>query len=107
MRRGLNDLAQRLDKRATDLELLDSLAVAPESSGSGLIECVRRILDVIEGLQENDREVLSLIRLQGMPHVEAAQIVSVSVKTIQQRLNRGLLSLTLSLSEFHFGEEDA
>ncbi len=34
MRSELNDLARRLDKQAPDVALLESLAVAPESSGS-------------------------------------------------------------------------
>ena len=103
MRWELNDLARRLDKCSPDLELLDQLAIAPESSCSELSQCARRILEAIEGLPKIDREVFSLIRIQGMTHAETAEIMNVSTKTIQRRLNRSLMLLTHSLSEFQLG----
>ena len=105
MRWELNDLARRLDKGTPDLELLDSLAVAPESSGSELSQCARSILEAIENLPKDESEVFSLIRIQGMTQVEAAEIMCVSTKTIQRRLNRSLLLLTQSLAEFQLGED--
>lgn len=106
MRWELNDLARRLDKWSPDLELLDSLAIAYESSGSELSQCTRRILEAIESLPETDRGVFSLIRIQGLTHSEAAEIIFVSTKTIQRQLNRSLLLLTRSLTEFQLGGEE-
>lgn len=100
MRWELNDLARRLDKQAPDVILVESLAVAPESSGSELSQSARKILDAIEGLPEEEREVFSLVRIQGMTQADAAEITGVSTKTIQRRLNSSLLLLTQSLSEF-------
>ena len=57
------------------------------------------MLDAIENLPEEEREVFSLIRIQGMTHVEAAEIASVSSKTIQRRLNRSLILLAQSLAD--------
>lgn len=105
MRWELNDLARRLDKNAPDFELLESLAVAPESSDSELSQSARRILEAIESLPDGEREVFSLIRIQGMTHSEAAEVMCVSMKTIQRRLNRSLLLLTQSLAELQLDED--
>ncbi len=43
--------------------------------------------------------MFSLIRIQDITQVEAAEILGVSVKTIQRRLNRSLLLLTKSLEK--------
>ena len=93
----LNDLARRLDKNEADLALVDFLAIAPESSGSELSRNARRMLQAIEDLPEAEREVFSLLRIQGMTQVEAAEILGVSMKTVQRRLNRSLMLLTETL----------
>ncbi len=95
----LNDLARRLDKQQPDLELLETLAIAPESSGDELSQTARHMLSAIESLPEDEREVFSLIRIQEVTQVEAAAILGVTVKTIQRRLNRGLLHLSQSLAD--------
>ena len=105
MRWELNDLARRLDRNAPDIELLDCLAVAPESSGSELSQSARRMLKAIEDLPEDEREIFSLVRIQGMTHAEAAEITGVSLKTIQRRLNRSLLLLTEMLSDYQADEQ--
>ncbi len=97
MRWELNDLARRLDERTAELPLPE--APAPESSGSLLGPLGRRILDAIEGLPEEEREAFSLVRIQGLTHNEAAGLLGVSAKTVQRRLNRGLLLLTEALSD--------
>ncbi len=95
----LNDLAQRLDEKAPVTEFVEGLVPAPMSSASGISFDGRRMLDAIENLPEEEREVFSLIRIQGMTHVEAAEITSVSSKTIQRRLNRSLILLSKSLAD--------
>ena len=103
----LNDLARRLDKDRPDVELLDSLAVAPESSGSELSQEARRMLAAIENLPEDEREAFSLVRIQGITHAEAAEVMGVSLKTIQRRLNRSLLLLTEMLSDLQPGGQSS
>lgn len=107
MRWELNDLARRLDKNELDVELFDSFAVAPESSGSQLGQDAQRILQAIEDLPEGEREVFSLVRVQGMTHPEAAEVLGISLKTVQRRLNRGLLVLSESLSDLRPDEAAA
>ena len=45
---------------------------AAESSGSSLGPDARRILEAIEDLPEDEREVFSLVRIQGLSQAEAA-----------------------------------
>ncbi|MDB5332961.1 MAG: polymerase sigma factor [Phycisphaerales bacterium] len=99
MRWELNDLARRLDKETNAVALRDSLAAAPDSSGSQVSPNTHRILDAIAGLADNEREVFDLVRIQGMTHAEAADVLGVSPKTVQRRLNRGLVLLTQKLGD--------
>jgi len=95
----LNDLARRLDQGKIAAPLNEALVPAPESSTSMLGPSARRMLEEIEQLPEEEREVFSLIRIQGMTQPDAAKLLDVSVKTVQRRLNRGLLLLTEKLAD--------
>jgi RNA polymerase sigma-70 factor (ECF subfamily) len=53
----------------------------------------RSVLEAIDRLPEDEREVFSLVRVQGLSHAEAAEVVGVSTKTIQRRLNHALVLL--------------
>jgi RNA polymerase sigma-70 factor (ECF subfamily) len=101
----LNDLARRLDKRPTDVELREGLVPAPASSGSGLTPVGRRMLEVIGQLPEEEREAFDLVRVQGMTQSEAAQVLGVSTATVKRRLNRGLRLLTEQLADLRPGEK--
>ena len=91
----LNDLARRLDEQATVIELRESLVEAPpEQSDQPASPKLTRILEAIDGLPEEEREVFNLVRLQGLTHKEASDVVGVSCKTIQRRLNKCLLLLS-------------
>ena len=57
------------------------------------------MLEAIDRLPEDEREVFGLVRIQGMTQAEAAQVLNVSLKTIQRRLNRGMLLLAETLSD--------
>jgi RNA polymerase sigma factor (sigma-70 family) len=93
MRWELNDLARRLDREAPALELEEALVAAPCSSESGLSQDARRMLDAIDALPDEEREVFSLIRIQGLTANEVANIVGCSIKTVQRRLNRSVILL--------------
>lgn len=99
MRWELNDLARRLDERSVELGLREELVPALETSGSQLSPVARRMLDAIEGLPEEEREVFDLVRIQGMTHTEVANVLGVSTKTVQRRLNRSLLLLSNTLGD--------
>lgn len=93
MRWELNELARRLDERSHALELRNDLVPAPESSGSGLSPNTRRMLQAIESLPDEEREAFELVRIQGMAPSEVADIIGVTDRTVQRRLNRALLRL--------------
>ena len=57
------------------------------------------MLTAIEGLPEDEREVFNLVRIQGLTYAEAADVVAVSVKTVQRRLNRARLLLAEQLAD--------
>jgi RNA polymerase sigma-70 factor (ECF subfamily) len=97
MRWELNDLARRLDHQPAAVELNEWLAPAPESSGSVLSPDGRRMLDAIDSLPEEEREVFELVRVQGLTHPEAAGVLGMSPKTVQRRLNRSLILLRKQL----------
>jgi RNA polymerase sigma-70 factor (ECF subfamily) len=95
----LNDLARRLDGKVSSSSLDENAVIAPESSASGLSPVAARMLDAIEQLPEDAREVFSLVRIQGMNQTEVAQLLGVSVKTVQRRLHRGLMILSEKLAD--------
>jgi RNA polymerase sigma factor (sigma-70 family) len=78
---------------------------APASSASGLTPDGRRMLRAIDALPEDEREVLDLVRIQGMTQAEAAGLFGVSAATVKRRLNRGLRLLIEQLPDLRPGEE--
>jgi RNA polymerase sigma-70 factor (ECF subfamily) len=59
----------------------EALVPAPESSCSTLGPNAARMLEEIEQLPEEEREVFGLIRIQGLTQPEVAKLLNVSVKT--------------------------
>ena len=99
MRWQLNDLARRLDQQPAAILPESGVAAPPDSTGSGLSPDGRRMLEAIEGLPEDEREVFDLVGIQGLTHAEAAGVVGVSEKTVQRRLIRARLLLADRLAD--------
>jgi RNA polymerase sigma factor (sigma-70 family) len=100
MRWQLNDLARRLDERPAAAALAESgVLAAPASTASRLSPDGLRMLEAIEGLPEDEREVFDLIGIQGLTHAEVATVVGVSEATVQRRLNRARLLLAERLAD--------
>jgi RNA polymerase sigma-70 factor (ECF subfamily) len=104
MRWELNDLARRLDERPAALQLDEAQLSVPASSDSQLSPQARRILTAIDELPEEQREVFSLVRIQGLTHAEAAEILGVSAKTVQRRLNSSLVLLAEKLDDLRISD---
>src|SRR5262249_55022067 len=83
----LNDLARRLDKGKMVAPLNEAQVRAPESSGATLGPDAVRMLEEIEQLPDDEREVFGLVRIQGMSQPDVAKLLDISVKTVQRRLN--------------------
>jgi RNA polymerase sigma-70 factor (ECF subfamily) len=105
MRWELNDLARRLDERSHSPSLREESVPAAPPSSSGLSPNARRMLDAIDRLPQDEGEVFDLVRIQGMAHEEAAEVLGVSTKTIQRRLRHGLLLLTEGLGDLRPSEK--
>jgi RNA polymerase sigma factor (sigma-70 family) len=102
MRWELNDLARRLDKEERAQEIRDSVIAAPsDSSMSQLSPNARRVLESIDALPAEEREVLDLVKIQGMTQPDAAAVIGVSPKTVQRRLRRALLTLSEQLGDLN------
>jgi RNA polymerase sigma-70 factor (ECF subfamily) len=99
MRWELNDLARRLDERTPLIALGEVEPASPQSTASQLSPIARRIFQVIDQLPEDEREVFELVRIQGLTHREAAECLGVAERTVERRLNRGLLLLRQQLGE--------
>jgi RNA polymerase sigma-70 factor (ECF subfamily) len=99
MRWELNDVARRLDEQPAAVELREDLVPAPASSGSVLTPDGRRMLKAIDDLPEDEREIFGLVHIQGLTQGEAAEVLGVSVRTVQRRLNRSLLLLAEQLDD--------
>jgi RNA polymerase sigma-70 factor (ECF subfamily) len=106
MRWELNDLARRLDERPTVVPLDAERVAEPFSSSSLLSADGRRMLQAIDRLPEDEREVFDLLRIQGLAQVETAEVLGVSAKTVQRRLNRALLPLATELRDLRPQEEE-
>jgi RNA polymerase sigma factor (sigma-70 family) len=104
MRWELNDLARRLDDQPAAVELREGLLSAPASSGSGLTPDGRRMLEAIDSLPDDEREVFDLVRVQGMTQADAARLLGVAAVTVKRRLNRGLRLLTEKLDDLRPGD---
>jgi RNA polymerase sigma-70 factor (ECF subfamily) len=99
MRWELNDVARRLDEQQAAVELHDSQVAAPESSSTMLSSGGRRILAAIDSLAEDEREAFDLVHVQGLSQPEAADVLGISVRTVQRRLNRALVCLSKELGD--------
>jgi RNA polymerase sigma factor (sigma-70 family) len=104
MRWELNDLARRLDEQPAAVGLREGLVPAPAASDSGLSPEGRRILEAIEGLPEGEREAFDLVKVQGLTHAEAGQVLGVSVRTVKRWVSRGLRLLTERLGDLRPGD---
>lgn len=100
MRWELLDLARRLDGEGHAAEIRDShLAASHPLSTDATSTKARRILDAIEALPDEEREVFTLIRIQELTRAEVAEIAGISEKTVQRRLKRGLILLHQALHD--------
>jgi RNA polymerase sigma-70 factor (ECF subfamily) len=99
MRWELNDMARRLDEQPAAVELCEGLVPAPASSDTGLSPAARRILEALANLPEPEREAFDLVRIQGLPQAEAAEVLGVSAATVNRRLKHGLQLLRQALDD--------
>ena len=99
MRWELNGVARRLDKQPYAVELPDVAASEDSTGGSEVNPEYLRILNAIDQLPGEEREVFELVRIQGLTQPETAEVLGVSTRTVQRRLNQSLQSLSDMLDD--------
>jgi len=97
LRWELNEFARQLDRRPTVSPLTDDVPADTPSQASTEAAGVGQILEAIEQLPEELREVFSLVHIQGLTHAEAADVLGVSTKTVQRRLRQSATALAREL----------
>jgi RNA polymerase sigma factor (sigma-70 family) len=95
----LLELVRRLDERKPPAELPEGLAAPAESSGSGPSFSLQRMLEEIDNLPDDEREVFTLVRMQGLSQAEVAEILNVATRTVKRRLDRAVLQLAERLGD--------
>jgi RNA polymerase sigma-70 factor (ECF subfamily) len=78
----------------TDLDQIDRSASMPVNSGER-----HDILQALEHLSDDQREVLLLVALEGLTYAECARVLSIPVGTVMSRLSRARQSLRPLLGE--------
>jgi len=99
MRWELNELARRLDSNPPPQALGEDPAASAPSSASRPSPASLRILAAVDALPADEREAFDLVRIQGLSHPEAAEVLGVSTKTVQRRINRALVLLAADLHD--------
>lgn len=99
MRWELNDVARRLDQGVRHSPLRDDVASPPIDDDPAVSPTLVRILEAIDRLPAEEREVFDLIRIQGLTQQETAELLDVSARTVQRRLGSGILFLSEALSD--------
>tara|TARA_R110000744_G_scaffold112179_2_gene210419 strand:- start:15172 stop:15825 length:654 start_codon:yes stop_codon:yes gene_type:complete len=100
LRWELNELARRLDQHAGLVYPLSEQALCASPQTTAVVSPnALRIFGAIDELPDDEREVFDFVKIQGLTHTEAAELIGVTTKTIQRRLNRALLNLSATLSD--------
>jgi RNA polymerase sigma-70 factor (ECF subfamily) len=99
MRWELYDVARRLDEQPMAVEVRDDLVPAPDRSAAVPTANSHRMLKAIDDLPEEEREAFGLVHVQGLTLGEAAEVLGVSVRTVQRRLSRSVLLLANALED--------
>ena len=91
--------------RERELANTSSLAIARKLFSDSPSSIVRRlelrdqVMEAIEQLSANDREVLSLRHAEGLSNLEVAELLDLDPNTVRQRYGRALRRLYQRLSE--------
>ena len=102
MRWELNDLCRRLDEKPVPVAIDEGAVPAPAPTTMSTLTPVHRsVLEAINNLPEDEREVFELVRVQGLTQSEAAEVAGISTKTVQRRLNRAMVLLWKDLEHIH------
>ncbi|MGE5496758.1 MAG: RNA polymerase sigma factor [Syntrophothermus sp.] len=87
---SVNHLKSRTARRTSAPGDMD---LHPESAGNSSPDSALYLEDILSRLPENERTVFELNKFDGMKYSEIAEMLKVSVKTVEARMSRALKSL--------------
>ena len=103
----LNEMARGLDAYQYESLTIDAIAREPQDHEATIEQFSprgRRILEAINSLPNTDRQIFNLIRVGGMAQADAAEVLGISVRTIQRRLNCIQPQLSRQLGGLQFAQ---
>ncbi len=104
LRWELNEFARQLEKRPPVFPLPEDVPAESADESPPDAASIRQILEAIERLPDELREIFSLVHIQGLTHAETAQVLGVSTKTVQRRLHESVSTLAGELGGLGAGE---
>jgi RNA polymerase sigma-70 factor (ECF subfamily) len=94
----LNDLARRLDEQP-DFDGFSGPRPRPAAAAPASPPTAGACWGRSKASRRSSGRFFELVRIQGLTYAEAAEVVGVSAKTVQRRLNRARLLLTQQLAD--------
>lgn len=61
---------------------------------------IQSMLKEIENLPERCRDIFKLVKIDGLKHREVAEILDISIKTVEAQISIGIKKITASLAKF-------
>jgi RNA polymerase sigma-70 factor (ECF subfamily) len=98
LRWELNEFARQLASRPVEAPLPDNMAIEAPDVSSAEAACLGQIMAAIERLPDETRETFCLVHIQGLTHAETSEVLGVSTKTVQRRLQMATHALANELS---------
>ena len=105
MARCLADHRRLSREVETDAELSGTETYTPEDA-TGDMEIIQRVRTAVKKLPLEQRQVVSLVDLEGFSYAEVASILDTPVGTVMSRLSRGRRALHKRLIAANADEED-
>jgi RNA polymerase sigma-70 factor (ECF subfamily) len=96
----LNAVARRLDADRHEPLTTDVAVHEPEANDEQFSPLGQRILEAVNDLPEIDRDIFNMVRVSGMTHLNAAEVLGISERTVERRLSRILQHLWAQLGAF-------
>ena len=60
---------------------------------------IQSMLKEIENLPERCRDIFKLVKIDGLKHREVAEILDISIKTVEAQISIGIKKITASLAK--------
>ncbi len=89
----------RRNREADDIDEQTLIEEATPESETSQLQIVARVRDAVSTLSEGQRQVITLVDLEGFSYIEVAQILNIPIGTVMSRLCRARNALREKLLE--------